>query len=74
MKYRKITHPLKDEIRKHYSSIDEFEAVTGLSKRTLYDIFENKRANVRDDVKVIIAKNLNLSYEEVFNLVYATRN
>lgn len=73
MKYRNISHPLKDMIRKHYTSIEEFTDVTGLSKRTLYDIFENKRANVRDDVKVIIAKNLNLSYEEVFNLVYATR-
>ena len=74
MAYQKIEHPLKDEINKSYSSVESFAEITGISKRTLYDIFQNKRANVRDDVKVIIAKNLNLSYEEVFNLVYATRN
>ena len=73
MAFQKINHPLKDEINKSYSSVERFAEETGISKRCLYDIFLNKRANVRDDVKVIIANALGLSYEEVWRLVYATR-
>ena len=62
-------HKLKQAIYEHGYTIDSFCSKTGLGYSTLYNIFIGKTQEVRGDVINIIAKTLDLTYEEVRDMV-----
>lgn len=69
-KYIKVTHPLKDAIKKKYKTLDAFCDYTGITKNTMYYIFSNRNHSMRDDTKMLVMDALGIDIRELWGMLH----